>query len=424
MQNTMHCVEVAKRFASEPGLGRLGKMGGFFCLGLVLAAWGGLTTAQAQNTHYTVQDLGVVGANFFQPGQPFVISNNGWVAGDAGVGAAVLAVLWRDGKMTDIGDPGLGGNSIAYGVNQWGIAVGEAEDTSTDRFTSEDFCGFQLMGYSSSPTPCVPFIWREGEMVRLKTLGGANGVANQINRWSAIAGYAENTTKDPACPPPQEYEFKPVVWFGDDILPLPTAGTDPEGLASSINDLGQVVGASGTCTVFNINSLYNLQPVHALLWQNGRAIDLGNLGGALNNVANDINNRGVVVGGSDLTGDLTSHAFFWAPESRKMTDMGTLDGDYWSIGIGINDEGELVGASANADFTAVRAFVRQRGKLVDLNSLVVGDNPFPQGKLVTGGLVTSGLETACKINSKGEIVGIAVDPTGAEHSYMAIPVAD
>jgi len=83
-----------------------------------------------QNTRYTIQDLGVVGTNPNQPGQPFVISNSGWVSGGAGVGAAEHAVLWRGGKMIDIGNPGLGGNSIAFGVNQLGLAVGEAESTA------------------------------------------------------------------------------------------------------------------------------------------------------------------------------------------------------------------------------------------------------------------------------------------------------
>jgi probable HAF family extracellular repeat protein len=363
----------------------------------------------AQNGRYTIQDLGVVGTNPNQPGQPFVITNNGWVSGGAGVGAAEHGVLWRGGEMIDIGNPGLGGNSMAFGVNEWGFAVGEAENISTDLSTPEDFCGFQAMGYSSLPTPCVPFIWNKGRMVPLKTLGGVNGVANQINSNGVIAGYAENATADPACPAPQIYQFKPVVWFGDRIQPLPTEGTDPEGVAVSVNDLGQVVGASGTCAVFNYNFLFNFQPAHALLWQNGIATDLGTLGGVLNNVAEGINNRGEVVGGSDLSGDKTSRAFLWTPETRKMKDLGTVDGDYWSIAVGINDEGQIVGVSTNEDFTVVRAFVRQNGKLVDLNSLIAGKTPLF-------------LETACRINSRGEIVGIAIDPnTDYIHAYLAIP---
>jgi probable HAF family extracellular repeat protein len=386
------------------------------CLGLALVGFGGLTAAQSQEREqngvqtgrYTIQDLGIVGTNPNQPGQPFVISNSGWVSGGSGVGAAEHAVLWRGGKVTDIGNPGLGGNSIAFGVNERGLAVGEAENTSADLSTTEDFCGFQAMGYSSSPTPCVPFIGIQGKMVPLKTLGGVNGVANQINSWGAIAGYAENTTKDPACASPQVYQFKPAVWFGNSIQALPT-GLDPEGVAFSINDLGQVVGTSGSCGPFSAIWLFNLSPANAWLWQNGVATNLGTLGGVYNNLAHDINNLGQVVGGSDVSGDQTGHAFLWTPQTRKMKDLGVVGDDYWSFALGINDEGQIVGASANADFSVLRAFVRQKGALVDLNSIVAGTTALF-------------LETACSINSRGEIIGLAFDPnTGYIHAYLAIP---
>lgn len=390
---------------------------GIACLGLTFVSFGGLTHAQsrargqngAQNVQYTIQDLGIVGTNPNQPGQPFVISNGGWVSGGAAVGAAEHGVLWHGGEMTDIGNPGLGGNSIAFGVNEWGFAAGEAENTSSDLSTTEDFCGFQAMGYSSSPTPCVPFIWKQNKMVALKTLGGANGVANQINIWGAIAGYAENTKQDPACTAPQSYEFKPAVWFGNSIQPLPTTGGDAEGVAFSINNLGQVVGTSGSCGPFNPIWLFYLSPVHALLWQSGRATDLGSLGGVTNNMAHGINNLGQVVGGSDVTGDQTTHAFLWTPQTRKMKDLGVVGSDFWSFALGINDEGQIVGASANSDFSVLRAFVRQNGVLVDLNTLVAGTTDLF-------------LETACSINSRGEIIGLAFDPnTGYIHAYLAIP---
>jgi len=357
---------------------------------------------------FRIQDLGVVGTNFTQPGQPFVISDSGWVSGGSNVGSALHAVLWRGGQMLDIGNPGLGGNSIAFGVNGQGHAVGEAEDTEAHLSTTEDFCGFQFFGYSTSPKPCVPFISNAGKMFRLRTLGGVNGVANQINSYGLIAGYAENTISDPGCSEPQIYEFKPVVWYGDWVYELPT-GNQKEGVAFSVNDRGQVVGASGSCAPFNPNFLFNFLPAHALLWQNGDAVDLGNLEGKLNNFAHDINNRGEVVGGSDVTGDVTSHAFLWTPQTKKMQDLGTVAADFWSVALGINDNGQIVGASANADFSVLRAFVRENGVLVDLNGLILGQtNLF--------------LETACSINAKGEIIGLAFDPnTGDIHAYLALP---
>ena len=327
---------------------------GFGLIGLGLMGLCGpiLATAQDESTRYTVQDLGLVGANFNQPGQPFVISNTGWVAGGAGVGAAEHAALWHEGSMTDIGNPGLGGNSIAFGVDEFGHAVGEAEDIATNLSTKEDFCGFQFMGYTSSPTPCVPFIWNEGKMVRLRTLGGVNGVANQINSYGVVAGYAENTTPDTNCPAPQKYQFKPVVWYGDWILPLRTVGTDPDGVAFSVNDWGQVVGTTGTCAAFNPGFLFNLQPVHAVLWQNGKAHDLGGLPGESNYMAHDINNLGEVVGGSATEG------FLWTAESG-MLGLGAVGSDIYSIALGINDKSQVVGLSLEADGVTFRAFLRR-----------------------------------------------------------------
>jgi probable HAF family extracellular repeat protein len=394
---------------------------GVACLGLSLSGSGGFLAAQEQEqpqkstpVHYKVQDLGVVGANLNQPGQPLQITNGGWVAGAAGVGAAEHAVLWRGNQMLDIGDPGLGGNSIANSVNDWVQVVGEAENTSSHRPTTEDFCGFQALGFSSSPTPCVPFILKNGRMVPLKTLGGVNGVASYVNGWGGIVGYTETTIADPGCPAPQQYQFKPAVWFGDLIGELPT-GSDPEGVAFSLNDLGQAVGASGSCGPFNPVWLFNLVPAHALLWVNGKPTDLGNLGGVMNNLAYKISNRGEVIGGSDLAGDQTSHAFLWTA-ATKMQDLGTVndavDQDTYSVGLGINDQGEIVGVSANADFSIARAFIRQNGKLVDLNSLVAGTSSLY-------------LFTACSINTQGEIIGIGLDTnTGETHAYLASPTKE
>lgn len=363
----------------------------------------------ADATRFAIRDLGVVGQNANQPGQPVVISNTGWTSGAASVGSAEHAVLWYRGKRMDIGKPGLGGNSFGYGVNESGDSAGDAELVSRAS-TKEDFCGWEAMGFSSSPTPCVPFVWQNGKMAVLKRLGGVNGVATQINISGTIAGYAENKTIDSSCPAPQKYEFKPVVWSHGEIQALPTR-RDLEGVALAINAAGTVVGSSGACAAFNPIWLWNFQPVHALLWQDGVATDLGNLGGRLNNFAHDINDRNEVVGSSDVAGDQTSHAFLWTA-AMKMRDLGTVkdkvDHDTFSVGLGIDHAGQIVGLSANADFSIIRAFLRQNGVLVDLNSLVAGTTRL-------------NLLTACSINDRGEIIGIATDATGKLHGYLARP---
>ena len=59
---------------------------------------------------------------------------------------------------------------------------------------------------------------------------------------------------------------------------IATIDGDPDGIASSINARGEVVGASGDCGPFNSLEQNILTPLHAILWRDGKAIDLGNLG--------------------------------------------------------------------------------------------------------------------------------------------------
>jgi hypothetical protein len=141
--------------------------------------------------HYRIQDLGPVGP---PPGQPEHLTNNGVISGGAADNNAEHAVLWYKRWKLDIGVPGLGGaNSIAFGVNQWAQAVGEA-DTHRPDPNSEDFCGFAFLGFPSGTT-CLPFVWQRGVMRPLPTLKdrngqhGNNGAANQINnraRWLGL----------------------------------------------------------------------------------------------------------------------------------------------------------------------------------------------------------------------------------------------
>jgi probable HAF family extracellular repeat protein len=257
---------------------------------------------------YTVSDLGTLEGGTFS--QPFFINKYGLVSGSASLPDGTQhAVLWLEGLMGDIGAPGLGGpNSIAFGDNIRFQATGEAETSAPDP-NGEDFCGL------GTHLTCLPFLWQEGEMIQLPTLGGNNGVAMAISNRGEVAGFAENSIPDPGCPFSQVLHFKPVVWEKGVVHNLPTFGGDPDGVAQQISDNGEVVGGSGTCATFNTNLLYNLVPVHALLWEKGKATDLGNLGGltgqAGGNIALDINNQGQVVGNSDLPGDTTFHAFLW-----------------------------------------------------------------------------------------------------------------
>jgi probable HAF family extracellular repeat protein len=357
--------------------------------------------AVAQASHYSVSDLGVVGPY----GQPFNITNNGLVGGVAAVtSGAYHAVIWYRGLETDIGISGLGGpNSLALGVNVRAQAVGEAEVSQADPY-GEDFCG------NGTHLICLPFLWQFGLMSALPTLGGRNGVATGINSSGQAVGYAENAAWDPTCPAPQKYQFKPVLWTNGSAQELTVVAGDLEGMVWALNEKGQAAGASGSCAALSPLTGNSLQPLHALLWNNGTMTDLGNLGGTGHGfgiLAKNLNNQGQVVGLSDLPGDKTFHAFLWT-RSTGMKDLGTLPGDVASWGLAIDDTGVVTGVSLDDQFNP-RAFIWQNGAMSDLNSLI------PAGSQLY-------LATACSINSRGEIIGFAFDNAGEVHGYLATPV--
>jgi probable HAF family extracellular repeat protein len=383
-------------------------------LGLAFAVLTGSVWAQEQSAmqkdwavpaRYNIFDLGVVGNT---PGQPYVIRNDGLISGAAATpdGISMHAVLWFKGQKFDIGTPGLrGSNSTAFGVNERGQTVGQAETSATD---TEDFCGFNAYGFLSS-TACLPFLWQNGVMTRLPTLGGDNGFANMINNRGEVAGIAETDATDPTpgCP---VHQFEPVVWEKGEIHPLPPYPGDSDGDAAWINDNGDVAGASGTCGSFNPGSGLYLVESHAVVWQNGKPIDLGNLGpngipGAGNHAC-AINNRGQAVG--HTTSNAGTVAFLWTRETG-MRGLGTLGGDFASFALGINDGGVVVGESVGPDFSTLRAFLWENGTMTDLNT-VVDANPANLYLLLGE-----------SINSSGEIIGLAVDQAGLSHGFLAIP---
>jgi probable HAF family extracellular repeat protein len=352
--------------------------------------------------HYRVKDLGSVG---MPPGQPYAITNNGLISGAAAIpGGTMHAVLWYKGRKLDIGSRALGGpNSAAFGGNQTGEAVGEAETLDAN---DEDFCGFNAFGFPSS-TACLPFMWKSGVMTKLPTLGGPNGAATMINNRGEVVGYAEKDRQEGGCP---VLQFEPVTWKGGKIRQLPTFGDDPDGVAAQINENGQVVGSSGTCGSFNPNSGLYLIENHALLWEkDGSVHDLGNLGGTggiAGNHACALNNHGQVVGHSELPNNASFHGFLWTRETG-MRDLHTLPQDSMSLALGINDSGEVVGASLDANFSP-RAFVWKNGVMTDLNNIT----------RTNSGLY---LLLAFSVNSRGEIVGVGATNAGEIHGFLAIP---
>jgi probable HAF family extracellular repeat protein len=385
-----------------------------------------------QLQRYTVTDLGPVGNPFSQANY---VNNPGQVTGlDTAADGSQHAVLWYEGLFKDISQPGLGGpNSGAGGANDFGQVIGGAETSEVDP-NNENFCGY------GTGLQCLAFLWENGVMTALPTLGGTNASWGQINNRGEIAGYAEEDKADPDCPGtvavnglgPQILYFEPVIWGPkpSEIRRLNPLKGDSVGIAFSINDESQAVGMSGTCA--NTVLPGPAASAHAVLWEkDGTVRDLGNLGGTVNpqvladgNAAFLINNYGQVAGVSALPeiksaecpGDPPNpncfpfHPFLWTPETG-MQDLGVLPGDFVGAGLGLNNKGEVVGPSISAPGLAAgnpRVFLWRDGVMHDLNSLVPPDSPLY-------------LLIAYAINDAGQIAGFGADNNGDIHAFLATP---
>jgi probable HAF family extracellular repeat protein len=367
--------------------------------------------AQAQNTaptRYTVVDLGTLGGVFGSSAHS--INNKVWIAGVANLSGDTVehAALWRDGVVTDLGTLGGDNSNVDFPVkNDAELIVGFAQTSTIDPL-GENFCVFFCTpsggACNGSNQSCQGFRWRNGVMDSLEMLGGNNSAATGANNRGLVVGIAENSTQDPNCIAPQVLDYEPVVWRGGAIHELPLVASDAIGAAIAVNDNSQIVGTSGMC---GSGPGLGPIPVHAVLWQNDSVTDLGNLGGAVNNIAYAINKSGQIVGASDLAGDNTGHAFLW--QKGIMTNLGTLPGDFLSFASGINDNGQVVGQSCDVTFNC-RAFLWQSGVMTDLNGLIP-----PHSTLY--------MVSAYDINSRGEIVGQAFDEnTGDAAAFRAIPI--
>jgi probable HAF family extracellular repeat protein len=338
--------------------------------------------APATHPHYKLIDLGTFGGPgsgvATEPGVP-IINNIGTVVG--GADTSVLtpvsgcyqpvgnpdcyishAFAWRDGVLKDLGTLRGGNFSFAEGINQSGLIAGVSENDQFDPTTGNP--------------EIRAVLWRSGEIQDLGTLGGTASFAGGLNDSGQVIGMALNNVPDQYSVIGLGSGFtltqtRGFVWQNGRMQDLGTLG-GPDTWASFINDAGQIAGASYTSD--QVDPLTGIPPVGVFVWQNGRMKDIGNLGGdnglmgpyTLVQIVQGLNNRGEVTGSMEIAGNQFVRGFIW--DGEKLRELGTLGGDS-SYAAGINDAGEIAGVSLLSGDQTNDAFLWRNGIMTDLGTL-------------------------------------------------------
>lgn len=209
-------------------------------------------------------------ARLLDIGEAVDVNDRGVVAGWTNTADGAQGVLWSRRTVTQLGT--LGGS---YSFVSGRPALNDAGD---------------VIGYSQTAQGLShAFLWRQGVMKDLGTLGGASSVPMAISERGDVVGYA-------AMGGGASHAF---LWDGGAMRDLGTLGghnrgTGVDSIAVAINDRGLVAGSS-----FVVDGAR-----HAVAWWRGQLIDLGK-GGAVG-----VDARGSVAGAT-VTSTGEQHAAVW-----------------------------------------------------------------------------------------------------------------
>jgi probable HAF family extracellular repeat protein len=269
--------------------------------------------------------------------------------------------------ITDLGAAPHFAPIFGHSVNSNGIVLGEAERFFT---IPNGGGGSQERAYLITPT-------EQHEILIFN--GNVQGWA--INSHGQVAGTGVHYSMRRA-----------FVWQHDQWTMLSTLGGGWS-WANSMNDLGQVVGGSYIDRDDAIS--------HAALWQpDGTIVDLGTLSGEMESAGMAVNNRGQVVGSSDVSGNAPV-AYIW--EDGKMTALPRPSPQRYTVAVDINDDGVIAGYAEWQGENYYAPLAWKDREVIEL--------PLPTGRPIG---------QAEAVNSAGAIVGYATSWIYDPQGYRAV----
>ncbi len=222
------------------------------------------------------------------------IGDNGDVLGAGTLGTGTYrSIVYRNGKVIDIGIPGTQENPSSFGINNLGQVTGGLNGT--------------------------PFIWENGVTTSLP--GPPSSFAHAINDSQQLAGLRVEGVNPFA-----------TFWDGEmhfDLHPAWAWRSEAEAL----NNMGEAVGYAYRLTGGQ----------RGVLWRSGKPIDLGDFGGGQSR-AYDINDLSQVVGWATNSGGF-DEAFFWESGAmHRVEDLIAGGSGFQIVGraFAVNNSSQLV----------------------------------------------------------------------------------
>jgi probable HAF family extracellular repeat protein len=239
------------------------------------------------------------------------------------------------------------------------------------------------------------------KLIDLGTLGGphsygsVNGDGFQLlNNSGEVASYADLAVPDPNaafgcfvfpnCHQDHAFRWKDGVMTDLGALPV-----NNNSAAGSINSRGWATGQSQSSI---LDPVVGIPEFHAVLWRHGQVIDLGTLDSGTESLGIYVNDSGQVIGFSTINTNpdpvgffgFPTHTFIW--ENGEKLDIGTLGGSDATPGASCSNQPEslVVGGSTTTatvnpatGLPDAAPFLWHKGKMINLGTLG-GTNGFAQ----------------------------------------------